>query len=215
MQDKSADMLPDETKKVLSDTFKALENVVELEVYLSKDPNQYNEATTMLLTGIGGLTDKIKVRFFTLDSDEAKRKGITRSPTILISPDRFKISYVGAPVGEGGRTLIMAIILASTNGTLLSEQSLKRLFNLKEPRHIQVFVSPTCPYCPQHALVAISAAIALPELITVEIIEMYENRDYMDKYHIITVPFTVINEVMIGSGVRPPESFVEEILSLS
>ncbi|MGD0282212.1 MAG: FAD-dependent oxidoreductase, partial [Dissulfurispiraceae bacterium] len=208
-------MLPDETKKVLSDTFKQLQNVVDIEVYLSKESNQYNEATTMLLTGIAGITDKVKVLFFTLDSDEAKHKGITRSPTILISPDRFRISYVGAPVGEEGRTLIMALILASNNGTILSEQSLKRLFDLKEQRHIQVFVSPTCPYCPQHALVAISAAVALPELITVEVIEMYENRDYMDKYHIITVPFTVINNVPIGAGVRPPELFVEEILSLS
>ena len=215
MPDQSNDMLPEETKKVLTDTFRQLKDVVEIEVYLSKEPNQYNEATTMLLRGIAELTDKIKVRFFNLESDEARHKGITRSPTILISPDRFRISYVGAPVGEEGRTLIMAIILVSNNGTLLSEQSLKRLFDLKEPRHIQVFVSPTCPYCPQHALVAISAAIALPELITVEMIEMYENRDYMDKYHIITVPFTVINEVMIGSGVRPPELFVEEILSLS
>lgn len=208
-------MLPDETKKVLSDTFKQLKNVVEIEVYLGKESTQFTEATSVLLTGIAELTDKIKVRSFTLDSDEAAHKGITRSPTVLISPDRFRISYVGAPVGEEGRTLIMAIILASNNGILLSEQSLKRLSELKEPRHIQVFVSPTCPYCPQHALVAISAAIALPELISVEVIEMYENRDYMDKYHIITVPFTVINEVMIGSGVRPPELFVEEILSLS
>ena len=214
MKNESAD-IPDETKKVLSDTFKQLKNVVEIEVYLNKETDQYTEATTILLTAIAGLTDKVKVRFFTLDSDEAQHKGITRSPTILISPDRFKISYVGAPVGEEGRTLIMAIILVSNNGTLLSEQSLKRLYDLKEPRHIQVFVSPTCPYCPQHALVAISAAIALPELITVEVIEMYENKDYVDKYHILTVPFTVINEVMIGSGIRPPELFVEEILSLS
>lgn len=215
MEDQSAEMLPDETKKALSETFRQLKNVVEIEVYLSKESNQYNKATAMLITGIADLTDKINGRFFTLESDEARNKGITRSPTILISPDRFKISYVGAPVGEEGRTLIMAIIFASNNGTLLSEQSLKRLSDLKEPRHIQVFVSPTCPYCPQHALVAISAAIALPELITVEVIEMYENKDYMDKYHIITVPYTVINEVMIGAGVRPPELFVEEILSLA
>lgn len=208
-------MLPEETRKILSDTFKQLKDTVEIEVYLNKEPTEFNKATTVLLTAISELTDKIKVRFFTLDSDNARQKGITRSPTILISPDKLALSYVGAPVGEEGRTLIMAIILVSNNGTLLSGNSLKRLYDLKEPRHIQVFVSPTCPYCPQHALVAVSAAIALPDLITVEIIEMYENRDYMDKYHIITVPFTAINEVPIGTGIRPPEMFVEEILSLS
>ncbi len=214
MENKSEVILPEETKKVLRDTFKQLKDIVEIEVFLNKESNQFNEATALLLTGIAELTDKIKVRFFTLESEEAKRKGITRSPTILISPGKFKISYVGSPVGEEGRTLIMAVILASNNGSIIPDQALKRLFELKEPRHIQVFVSPSCPYCPQHALVAISAAIALPDLITVEVIEMYENRDYVDKYHILTVPFTVINEVPIGTGVRPPESFVEEIISL-
>ncbi|MBF0560044.1 MAG: FAD-dependent oxidoreductase [Nitrospirae bacterium] len=215
MDNRSPELLPDETKKVLSDTFKQLKNSVEVEVYLNNEANQYNEATSMLLDAIAGLSDKIKLSSYNLDSEQAAQRGITRSPTILINPGSVKVSYVGAPVGEEGRTLIMALILVSNNGTILSEQSLKRLLELKEPRHIQVFVSPTCPYCPQHALVAISAAIALPELISVEIIEMYENRDYTDKYHIISVPFTVINEVPIGGGVRPPEMFVEEILSLS
>jgi thioredoxin reductase (NADPH) len=100
MEEQSAAMFPDETKKVLSDTFKQLNNVVEIEVYLSKESNEFNKATTVLLTAISELTDKIKVRFLTLDSNEAKQKGITRSPTILVSPDRFRISYVGAPVGE-------------------------------------------------------------------------------------------------------------------
>jgi thioredoxin reductase (NADPH) len=109
----------------------------------------------------------------------------------------------------------MAVMLASANGTILSDAALKRLFELKEPRHIQIFVSPTCPYCPQQALNAISAAIARQDIITAEIIEMYENRDYIDKYHIITVPFTVINDIPIGTGVKPSEIFVEEIHNLS
>lgn len=215
MEDKPSELLPDETRKVLSDTFKQLRNPVEIEAYIDGESTEFNKAASMLLTAIAGLTDKIKLDIYTLDSEKANQKGITRSPTILIDPGKLKVSYVGAPVGEEGRTLIMAIILASNNGTLFSEPSLKRLLDLKEPRHIQVFVSPTCPYCPQHALVAISAAIALPDLISVEIIEMYENRDYMDKYHIISVPFTAINDVPIGGGVRPPETFVEEILSVS
>jgi len=66
MENESAEMIPDETKKVLSDTFKQLKDVVEIEVYLNKEPDQYTEATTVLLKAIAGLTDKIKVRFFTV-----------------------------------------------------------------------------------------------------------------------------------------------------
>lgn len=208
-------LLPEETKKVLRETFKQLRDKVLVEVFINEESTPFNEATAELVKGIAELAGKIEVKRYPLSSDAATQKGITRSPTILIAPDKYKIRYIGAPLGEEGRTLIMALLLASNNGTILSEGALKRLFELKEQRTVQVFVSPTCPYCPQQALNAISAAIARPDLITAEVIEMYENRDYIEKYHIITVPFTVINEVAIGTGVRPPELFVEELISLA
>lgn len=216
MDKQFGEILPEETKKVLRDTFKELKEKVLLEVFVKDDKDdQFNLFTVELLKGISKLTDRIDIKFYKLGDETTKKKGITRFPTILINPDKYKVSYVGAPLGEEARTLIMAIMLVSTNGTILSDTALKRLFELKETRHIQVFVSPTCPYCPQQAMTAISAAIAKPDLITAEIIEMYENRDYIDKYHIVTVPFTVINDIPIGTGVKPPEIFVEEIHNLS
>jgi thioredoxin reductase (NADPH) len=216
MDKQFSEILPEETKKVLKDTFKDLIEKVVLEVFIKDDKDdQFSAFTSELLKGISWLTDKIDVKIYKSDDETTKKKGITRFPSILINPDKYKVSYVGAPLGEEARTLIMAIMLVSTNGTILSDAALKRLFELKEPRHIQIFVSPTCPYCPQQALTAISAAIAKPDLITAEIIEMYENRDYIDKYHIVTVPFTVINDIPIGTGVKPPEIFVEEIHNLS
>jgi thioredoxin reductase (NADPH) len=216
MNKQFGEILPEETKKVLMDTFKELKEKVLLEVFVKDDrDDQYSAFTSELLKGISKLTDKIDVKIYKSGDEATKKKGITRFPTILINPDKYKVSYVGTPLGEEARTLIMAIMLASTNGTILSDAALKRLFELKEPRHIQIFVSPTCPYCPQQALTAISVAIAKPDLITAEIIEMYENRDYVDKYHIVTVPFTVINDIPIGTGVKPPEIFVEEIHNLS
>lgn len=216
MNKQFGEILPEETKKVLRDTFKNLLEKVLLEVFVKDDKDdQYSAFTLELLKGISKLTDKIDVKIYKSGDKTTKKKGIARFPTIFINPDKYKVSYVGAPLGEETRTLIMAIMLASTNGTILSDVAFKRLFELKEPRHIQVFVSPTCPYCPQQALNAISAAIAIPDLITAEVIEMYENRDYIDKYHIFTVPFTVINDTPIGTGVKPSEIFVEEIHNLS
>lgn len=216
MANQFSEILPDETRKILKETFKGLIEKVFLEVFVTDDKDdQFSAFTSGLLKGISRLTDKIDVKIYKSDDETTKKKGIKRFPTILINPNKYRVSYVGAPLGEEARTLIMAIMLASANGTILSDAALKRLFELKESRHIQVFVSPTCPYCPQQALTAISAAIAMPDLITVEVIEMYENRDYIDKYHIVTVPFTVINDTPIGTGVKPSEIFVEEIHNLS
>lgn len=216
MSKQFSEILPEETKEILRNTFRGLRDKVFLEVFIKDKKNdQFSAFTTEFLEGISKLTNKINVKIYNLGDEITKKKKITRFPTILLNPDKYNVSYVGTPLGEEARTLIMAIMLVSTNGTILSDTALKRLFELKEPRHIQVFVSPTCPYCPQQALNAISVAIAIPDLITVEIIEMYENRDYIDKYHIVTVPFTVINDIPIGTGVKPPEIFVEEIHNLS
>lgn len=214
MEKEFGNILPEETKQVLRGTFKDLKDKVSIEVFI-KDNDQFSAFASEFIKGISELTDKIDAKSYKAGSDAAKKKGITRFPTILISPDKYRISLIGAPMGEEARTLIMSIMLASNDGTILSGAALKRLSELKEPRHIQVFVSPTCPYCPQQALNAVSAAIARPDLITAEIIEMYENKDYIDKYHIVTVPFTVINDIPIGTGVKPAEIFVEEIHNIS
>lgn len=215
MDKQASKEFPEEMKKVLRDTFKQLRDKVLIEVFTGKESTRYTEAATEIIKVFSELTEEIEPKFYALDSAEAKQRGITRSPAILISPDKYRIRYIGAPLGEEARTLIMAIVIASTSGSILSDAALGRLFELKDPRRIQVFVTPTCPYCPQQALNAISAAVALPGLITAETIEMYENRDFIDKYHIVTVPFTVINEVPIGAGVRPGELFAEEVLTLA
>jgi len=41
-----------------------------------------------------------------VDSEQARARGVTFSPTLLLAPDRYDIRYLGAPVGEESRTLI-------------------------------------------------------------------------------------------------------------
>ncbi|MFO0753775.1 MAG: FAD-dependent oxidoreductase [Thermodesulfovibrionales bacterium] len=208
------EVIPEQARKFLRETFANLKEKVLIEVFTGAETKQLDDVVAELMKTISSLTDKIEVAFYPLDSDQAKKRGATRAPSLLIDPDRFKIRYIGAPVGEEGRTLITGILLASNKGVILSEAAVQKLAELREPRLIQVFVTPTCPYCPQQALNAISAAIARPDLVTAEVIEMYENKDFIEKYHIITVPFTVINEVPIGTGLKSAELFAEEVISL-
>lgn len=208
-------MIPEQAKKFLRETFANLKERVLIEVFTGAETKQLDDVVAELMETIASLTDKVEVGFYPLGSDQAEKRAVTRAPSLLIAPDQFRIRYIGAPVGEEGRTLITAIVLASNKGVILSEAAVKKLAELQEPRLIQVFVTPTCPYCPQQALNAISAAIARPDLVTAEVIEMYENKDYIEKYHIITVPFTVIDEVPIGTGLKSAELFAEEVISLA
>lgn len=216
MPERFSEIITDETKKILRETFKSLQKKVLIELFISGDEeDQLSIFTLELLKTMSLLTDKIDLKVYKRDDIITKKRGIFRTPSIYIGPEKYKIAFIGSPLGEESRTLIMTILAVSTESTILSDEALKRLFELKEKRHIQIFVSPTCPYCPQQALNAVSAAIARPDIVSTEIIEMYENRDYIDKYHIITVPFTVVNDTPIGTGAKPAEIFVEEVLNLS
>jgi glutaredoxin len=75
----------------------------------------------------------------------------------------------------------------------LAPSQILRLDDRFIERDIQVFVSPSCPYCPQQALAAFSAAIAKPDLVSAEIVEIYENQDLAESLGSLSVPQTFIN----------------------
>jgi len=136
--------IPEDIKKLLSDTFKDLVNEVKIEVFTTKGINDaFNEATVLLMKALAGLTPKIQVAFFEVGDEQSGKRNVLRSPTLLIDPDKYRIRFTGSPLGEEGRSLILAILMASTRGIVLSEESLKKLIQLRERREIQVFVSPT------------------------------------------------------------------------
>lgn len=139
------DLLPDDAKKTIKETFFSnLKDDVAVEVYTLAGMNdQYNDATIALVKGLAALSDRIKPSFHTVGDRQAQKRGVTRSPSVLIAPDRYRIRYTGAPLGEEGKSLIVAIMMASTGGTALSGRAARRLAELKDKRDIQVYVSPT------------------------------------------------------------------------
>ncbi|HXY55314.1 MAG TPA: FAD-dependent oxidoreductase [Nitrospirota bacterium] len=210
------EQLPDDVKKVIKETFfKELKEDVALEVYTKSGVNdQFNEAAVSLIKALSALNDKLKVSFHAVDDEQSVRRNVHRSPTVLIAPDKYRLRYTGAPLGEEGRSLLVAILMASTGQSVLTPPALEKIAGLKEKRDIQVFVSPTCPYCPQQVLTAFAAAIMKPDLISAEAVEIYENQDLAQNLGSLSVPQTFINGTFTGMGLQPEEFFVESLLSL-
>jgi len=211
------EIIPDEIKKVIKETFlESLKEEVVLEVYTQKDKNgQFNDATINLVKALAELTDKLKVSFHAVGDEQSIKRNVTRSPTVLIAPDKYRMRYTGAPLGEEGRSFLIAIMMASTGKGLLTEPIAKKIFaELREKRDIQVFVSPTCPYCPQQVLSAFSAAIVKPDLVSAEAVEIYENQDLAESLGSLAVPQTFMNGTFTGAGLQPEPWFVESLLSL-
>ena len=106
-------------------------------------------------------------------------------------------------------------MMASTGKPLLTDPSVKKITeDLREKRDVQVFISPTCPYCPQQVLSAFSAAIVKPDLVSAEAVEIYENQDLAESLGSLAVPQTFMNNTFTGAGLQPEPWFVESLLSL-
>jgi len=114
-------------------------------------------------------------------------------------------------VGEEGRTFLEALVLLGLQSSNLTEQSAKIIEKINSPRQIKIFSSPTCPYCPQQAVNALKTAIAKPELISVEIIDIQAHPGLADAYSAHSVPQAFANEVLIAQGAQPEELFVSSL----
>ncbi len=207
--------LPKETKKVLSERFIDLDESVHLAVFTKKGENdEFNQLTQLFIEELSTLSPKIKFSFHKIGDETAKKYGIKHSPTIMIQPDKYHIWYTGGPFGEEGRSFIDAIIMVSNNNSQLSNESKEKLKKLKEKRHIMVFVTLSCPYCPGQVLNGFKAAIERPDIISAECVDATEHMKLSEQFDVGAVPHTIINEKNISKGLEPEEKFIEELITL-
>jgi thioredoxin reductase (NADPH) len=205
----------EEIQAQLSRIFAKLEHDVPLHLFLSDDKDSpFNQATREILQTIAKISPKIQVREHSLDDDFAKERGVTSSPTVLFDPEHYGLRWLGAPLGEEGRMFIEALVMLGNRKSDLSEQSRRILDRITSPRHVQVFVSMTCPYCPQQAMNVLKAVVARPDLITLDIVDVQANPELTNRYSAYSTPMTFANDKLIGKGAQPEELFLTSLEKL-
>jgi thioredoxin reductase (NADPH) len=182
-------LIPEESARELRTLFGQFPYPIRMYLFTEKGKNEvFNKAAREIMKAFQSLPENIFLEEYPLSHQDAKRWNIERSPTILFDPEVYKIRFVGAPAGEEGRTILETLLLLGTRNSGLSKQSRKILERIDSPRNVKVFVSITCPYCPQQATNAIRAAIERPELISAEIIEIMAHPELAQKYSAMSVP---------------------------
>jgi len=205
----------EEAKAQLRQFFAAMPHPVALILFCAPGKGEpFAQGARQIIRAIRELTDKVSLREYNLEHELAKKWQISRSPTLLLAPDDYRIRWLGAPLGHEAQTLMEALSILGYREPGLGKEAMKVLAKLDSPRHIKVFVSPSCPYCPQAAVNAIRAAVARPELVSLEIIDIQANPDLAEQYAAHGVPQTFANEKLIGPGAQPEELFLASLASL-
>ncbi len=196
-------------------TFAKMPNDIPLLLFTEKARDDvFAQANRQVIRAFRELTDKITLHEYDLSHDMARKHNVTVSPTLVIAPDLYNIRWIGAPMGEEARTFLELLMLVGSGNSNASEQSLKVLERIDAPRHVKVFISPSCPYCPQEAVNGVKAAVARPDLISLELIDIQCRPDIAQQYAAQSVPMAYANEVLIGQGAQAEEVFMSSLQKL-
>lgn len=192
----------------------SLANPVTLKLFTQEVDCQYCKETEMLMSEVSELSDKITLEVHDLLSDKelADTYGVNRAPaTVILGARDHGIRFYGIPSGYEFNSLIEGISAVSSGHHGLAEETVQKLAVLQVPVHMQVFVTPTCPYCP--AAVQLAHAMAMvSDMITADMIESVEFPQLAEKYGVLGVPRTVINEDTTFEGAAPEELVVAKIM---
>jgi thioredoxin reductase (NADPH) len=196
----------------LRQAFAKLPNDIPLYLFVGRmEDDVFAQACRQIVRAFRELTTKITLKEYYLDNEMAAKWAVDSSPTLLLDPERYNIRWLGAPMGEEARSFLEAMTLLGTGKSGMSDQSRTVIQRIDTPRHVQVFTSPTCPYCPQQVVNALRAAIERPDLISLDIVDIQCRPDLADQYGAHSVPQAFANDVLIGQGAQQEEVFMASL----
>ncbi|MCS7126477.1 MAG: thioredoxin family protein [Aigarchaeota archaeon] len=204
-----------EDREVLEEKFeKELENDVRIVLITKKEDCEYCETARQLVEEISLISEKLKPEFYDLEKDKEliSKWRIDKVPaTLLFGEKEYWVRFFGLPSGYEFTTFIEDIIDVSRRTSRLSPKTKDVLKKIDKPIHIQVFVTPSCPYCPRMVRLAHQFAIE-NTMITGDMIESLEFQDLARHYNVLSVPKTVVNDEIFFEGAVPEPIFLQQVL---
>ena len=217
----------DEFQRELKETLEDMVEPVTVDVFIG--PNCETCDDTVLLLKIMEKASpkdesgkpKLRVRIFDKSvkehQAEFKRQRVERVPTVAML-DGY-VRYTGIPAGEEIKGLVETILRISEGDSGLEESTGVMLEMLRNEVHIEVIVTPSCPFCPYAALLANMFAYEAykrgnPKVIA-DTVEAYENPDIADKYNVMSVPTVALNGRVVMIGVPVEEDFIHYVVAAS
>lgn len=210
-------LLQDKDRKYLAEEFKQLKQPVKLLMFTMERECQYCVETRQIVEELANLHKNVRAEIYDFvgDKEVVETYGIDKIPAIAIvessdTPQDYGIRYYGIPSGYEFSSLVQAILMVGSGDSGLPENVKAEVTALEEDLHLQVFVTPTCPYCPGAVHLAHQMAMA-SERIKADMVEATEFPHLAMKYQVMGVPRTVINETGFVEGMVSEEVLLQHI----
>ncbi len=211
-------LIGERDRKVLRQEFQQLAAPVKLVVFTQELECQYCRETRQIVEELAELSGQIAVEVydFVADKEAVATYKIDKIPAIAVvrGGDKLKdygIRYYGIPSGYEFSSLVEDILMVSAGESGLSQETKEAVASINVPVHLQVFVTPTCPYCPRAVRLAHQLALE-SDLITADMVEAIEFPHLANKYDVMGVPRTVINEEVHIEGAVPEPTLLKQLL---
>ena len=213
---------PDDAKAVQEQFQEKITRPVKMIVVTTQDNCMYCNEVKMLTEELAELSPLIAVEVYDLERDKAivDLYGLDKAPAIVVvadgrgeEPDTdYGIRFYGIPSGYEFMSLLDALNTVGSNGDSmeLMPETVEFLKNLDQDVHMQVFITPTCPYCPRAVILAHHFAFVSPR-VTSDMVEAMEFQELSNKYSVYGVPRTVINEDVHQEGAVPEPMMLQKL----
>ncbi|MBN1451881.1 MAG: thioredoxin family protein [Anaerolineales bacterium] len=194
-------LLNDDITQQIREVFDGLKHPVHLMFFGSKSNCDYCDDTRQLVEEVAAISDLLSIDIYDMDADAdlAAKYNVDKAPGLVIAAKEgeqitdFGVRLAGIPSGHEFTSLIQDIVLVSNRDSGLNPQTREFLKNLNKPVILQVFVTPTCPYCPRAVVLAHQMAMESP-MIQAEMVEATEFPELSMRHNVSGVPQTTIND---------------------
>jgi glutaredoxin-like protein len=214
-------LLRPEDVEFLTENFKEMVEEVTVTLTLREKPrvilpgayteenDDASEELKQLISEVAATTTKIKV------VHQPATQG-DRTPAMEFTTGKSlgKLRFYGLPAGYEMSTLVSVLLDLGAGELGVPEEVKTRLGALPKPVHVQVFVTPSCSYCPPMARAAFQLAMSCKQ-ITTEVVECEEFPELSEKYQVRGVPMTVVDDREIIMGNKGPMALLDAIEKVS
>jgi glutaredoxin-like protein len=151
MEKEMTQLLNEDIIKQVREVFDGMQQPVQILFFGQKEKCDYCADTHQLLEELVAISDKIGLSVYDMeeDADVAKNFNVDKTPGIVIAAKNdekimdFGIRYAGIPSGHEFTSIIQDVMLVSGRDSGLNDRTRSFLKDLKDPIHMQVFVTPT------------------------------------------------------------------------